>query len=112
LGQAQREALAMLFLDLHRYGYIVGWILGAWLFSFGLLVYRSGFLPRIIGVPLVAACFGYVADSLAPCLLPGCIDVVDRIASIPSTLGNPRQSCGFWLAEQSINHWKSQHRLS
>src|SRR6266567_4548880 len=26
-GQSQREALAMLFLDLHRYGFVVGWIL-------------------------------------------------------------------------------------
>jgi len=89
LGQPQREALAMLFLDLHRYGYIVGWILGPWLFSFGLLVYRSGFLPRILGVLLIAACFGYVADSLAPWLLPGYVNVVDRIASIPLTLGEP-----------------------
>jgi hypothetical protein len=45
--QPHREALAMLFLDLHRYGYIIGWIFGLWLFPFGLLVYRSGFLPRI-----------------------------------------------------------------
>ena len=28
LGQPQREAMAMLFLDLHRYGYIIGWSLG------------------------------------------------------------------------------------
>ena len=28
----------MLFLDLHRYGYVIGWIFGPWLFFFGLLV--------------------------------------------------------------------------
>jgi len=89
LSQAQREALAMLFLDMHRHGYIVGWILGPWLFSFGLLVFRSGFLPRILGVLLIAACFGYVADSLAPWLLPNHVGVVDRLASIALTLGEP-----------------------
>jgi hypothetical protein len=75
----QLEALAMLFLDLHRYGYVVGWILGLWLFPFGVLVFRSGFLPRILGVLLIAACFGYLADSLTPLLLPSYEDVVGRI---------------------------------
>jgi Domain of unknown function (DUF4386) len=85
----QLEAMAMLFLDLHRYGYVVGWILGLWLFPFGVLVFRSGFLPRILGVLLMAACFGYLADSLTPLLLPSYEDVVGRIANIPLTLGEP-----------------------
>jgi hypothetical protein len=38
LGDPQREAMAMLFLDLHRYRYVIGWIVGPWLFFFGLLV--------------------------------------------------------------------------
>ena len=89
LGQTQREAMAMLFLDLHRYGYIIGWIFGPWLFFLGLLVFKSGFLPRILGVLLMAACFGYVADSLAPLLLPSYATLVGRIANIPLTLGEP-----------------------
>src|SRR5205807_10122756 len=68
-GQPQREAMAMLFLDLHRYGYVIGWIFGPWLFFFGLLVFKSGFLPRILGVLLIAACFGYLADGLTPLTL-------------------------------------------
>jgi hypothetical protein len=85
----QLEAMAMLFLDLHRYGYAVGWILGLWLFPFGILVFRSGFLPRILGILLIAACFGYLADSLSPLLLPSYQDLVGRIANIPLTLGEP-----------------------
>ena len=85
----QLEAMAMLFLDLHRYGYIVGWILGIWFIPLGVLVFRSGFLPRILGVLLIAACFGYLADSLTPLLLPGYEGVVGRIASILLTLGEP-----------------------
>ena len=85
----QLEALAMLFLDLHRYGYVVGWIFGLWLFPFGVLVFRSGFLPRILGVLLIAACVGYLADSLTPLLLPSYEDAVGRIANIPLTLGEP-----------------------
>jgi len=89
LGQPQRDAVAMLFLDLHRYGYIIGWIFGPWLFFFGLLVFKSGFLPRILGVLLIAACFGYLADSLTPLLLPSYANIVGRFASIALTLGEP-----------------------
>ena len=82
--QPQRGSLAMLFLDLHRYGYVVGWIFGPWLFHLGALIFRSGFLPRIIGVLLIAAGFGYLADSVTPLLLPSYANVVDRFASIRS----------------------------
>jgi hypothetical protein len=54
----------MLFLNLQRGGIHVAEIFwGLWLFPLGMLVYRLGFLPRILGVLLMAACFGYLADS-------------------------------------------------
>ncbi len=89
LDRRQAEAMAMLFLDLHRYGYTIGWIFGLWLFPFGVLVFRSGFLPRILGVLLIAAGFGYLADSFTPLLLPSYADIVGRFASITLTLGEP-----------------------
>ena len=36
----------------------------------GYLVFKSGFLPRIIGILLIIAGFGYVIDSFALFLLP------------------------------------------
>lgn len=89
LSQPQRQDLAALFLDLHGYGYTVAWIFGPWLFFLGVLVYRSNFLPRFLGVLLVAACFGYVTESLAPWLAPGYVHAVDRIASVATALGEP-----------------------
>ena len=88
-SQPQRQAMAMLLLDMHRHGYVIGWIFGPWLFFFGLLVFNSGFLPRFLGVLLIAACIGYVADSLTPLLLPSYANLVGRIASITLTLGEP-----------------------
>ena len=79
----------MLFLDLHRYGFVVGWIFGLWLFPFGVLVFKSGFLPRILGVLLIVAGFGSLADSLIPLLLPSYENMVGRLAGIPLTLGEP-----------------------
>jgi len=100
----QLQAMAMLFLDLHQYGYIVGWILGPWLFPFGVLVFKSGFLPRILGVLLIAACFSYMADSFTSLLLPSYQGLVGRIANIPLTLGEP--AIILWLL---IRGAKDQH---
>jgi hypothetical protein len=87
--QPQRESLAMVFLGLRGYGYDVGWIFGLWLFHFGVCVWKSRFLPRFLGVLLIAACFGYLAVSLTPLLLPSYANLVGRIANIPLTLGEP-----------------------
>jgi hypothetical protein len=67
----QRDALAMLFLRLHNQGeYISEIFWGVWLFPFGLLVFRSGFLPRFLGVWLVIACFAWIALSLTAQFFP------------------------------------------
>ena len=67
----QREALAMLFLNLHHYGLVVSEIFwGLWLFPLSLLVYRSRFLPRFLGVWLTLAGFAWVILSLTGILLP------------------------------------------
>src|SRR6184192_2569042 len=51
IDKPQRDALAMLFVRLHSHGHFINEIFwGLWLFPFGLLVFQSGFLPRILGV--------------------------------------------------------------
>src|SRR5258708_7567008 len=44
---------------------------GLWLLPFGLLVYRSRFLPRFLGVWLMIACFAYLALSFSGLLFLG-----------------------------------------
>lgn len=57
--------LVSVFLDFHAYGIIIVQIFwGLWLFPLGYLIYRSDFLPKIIGVTLMVGCFGYLADSM------------------------------------------------
>ena len=67
----QLQALVPLFLDLHEHGItIAGIFWSLWLFPMGYLVFKSGFLPRILGVLLIIAGFGYLIDSFAVFLLP------------------------------------------
>jgi hypothetical protein len=61
----------MLFLRLHDHQNTAAEILwGAWLFPLGILVYRSRFLPRFLGVWLVINGFAYVIMSFTGLLLP------------------------------------------
>jgi hypothetical protein len=79
----QLDSMAMLFLRLHGYGISVPEIFwGLWLIPFGLLVYKSGFLPRILGVLLIVACFGNLADSLVSFGVMPFADTVSSVASI------------------------------
>ena len=67
----QRDALGMLFIRLHTQGIFIDEMFwGLWLFPFGLLVFRSGFLPRFIGVWLMINCFGYVILSVIALFFP------------------------------------------
>ncbi len=43
---------------------------GLWLFPFGFLVYKSGFLPKFFGIFLMAGCFGYLIDFTGLALFP------------------------------------------
>jgi len=62
----QLQALGYLFLRLHSRGSNIAFIFwGLWLFPLGYLVFKSGFLPRILGVLLMIACFGYLINSFA-----------------------------------------------
>jgi Domain of unknown function (DUF4386) len=83
----QRDALAMLFLNLHHYGLVVAEIFwGLWLFPLGLLVYRSRFLPRFLGVWLILAGVAWVVLSLTGILLPQYLDKVDTFSQ-PAVIG-------------------------
>lgn len=81
----QLNALVMTFLELHDYGMTAVEIFwGLWLFPFGVLVYRSRFLPRVLGALLIFSCFAYVAHSLTTLLMP---QLDYRTSSILGSLG-------------------------
>ena len=83
----QRDALAMLFLRLHHQEIVAAEILwGLWLFPLAILVYRSRFLPRFLGVWLIINGFAYLTMSFTGLLLPQYEDMVSNLA-FPALLG-------------------------
>ena len=86
-SKPQRDALAMLFLRLHGQQIVAAEILwGLWLFPLAILVLRSGFLPRFLGVWLIVNGFAYLIMSLTGLLLPHYEDAVSN-AAFPALLG-------------------------
>jgi len=101
IDRPQREAFTRLFLSLHHQLDLANMIFwGLWLLPFGLLVYRSRFLPRILGVWLIAGCFAWVALSFAGLLFPQYEDTAYTITQ-PVALGEV--ALMLWLVIMGAN---------
>jgi len=93
--RAQREAMAMLFLRMHGLGFVVASIFwGLWLFPFGMLVIRCGFIPRLFGVLLWVAGVAYLASAFATLVVPAIAPFVNRYALLLEVAEVP---IIFWL---------------
>ena len=69
---------------------------GLWLLPFGYLVFRSGFLPRILGLCLMAGCFGYVINLFGLILVPDySASTVASVLRLPASIGEI--GIGLWL---------------
>jgi hypothetical protein len=85
--QPQRNALAMLFLHLHDQEIVAAESLwGLWLFPLAILVHKSRFLPRFLGVWLILNGFAFVAMCVTGLLWPQYADLVFRLGR-PARLG-------------------------
>ena len=61
---------------------------GLWLFPFGYLVFKSGFLPKILGVLLMLGCFGYLINFVGHTLIPSYSKIgISSYISLPASLG-------------------------
>lgn len=89
-------AMAMAFLELREYGIVVVsayW--GLWLFPFGLLVMKSGFFPRILGIVLIIAGFADVVGSFIALLAPDFAEDLSWFLLVPEVAGE--LSMMLWL---------------
>ena len=68
----QLQAFVLLFLDLHRHGLMMAQLFyAAWLFPLGYLVFKSVFLPKLLGILLMIHCATWLLTFLQFFLFPG-----------------------------------------
>lgn len=85
----QLHAQVMLSLDAYSNGLLVLKIFwGLWLLPFGYLVFKSGFLPRVLGILLMMGCFSYLIDFLGGMLFSGYTETaMASFVRLPAAVG-------------------------
>jgi hypothetical protein len=97
----QLDALALGFLNSNNNGNnVAGAFWGLWLFPFGILVIKSGFFPRILGILLLVAGFAYLTTSVTSIVFPAYEHLVSQLA-MPLGLGE--FPIIFWLLIKGAN---------
>lgn len=79
----------MLYLDYYANGIQIASIFwGLWLFPLGYLVFKSDFLPKALGILLMAGCFGYLINFTGRFLYPGYSELgISGFISMPGSIG-------------------------
>lgn len=81
------DALTLLLLDLHHYGYILGGVFfGLWLLPMGYVAYRSNMFPRLLGVLLIIGAFTFIADPLIVFTLPDAPGMLRDAMALPPSI--------------------------
>jgi hypothetical protein len=104
----QLQALALIALKMHTRGYnIAGVFFGVYCLMIGYLVFRSGFLPRVLGVLMVIGGISYVIDSSANFLSP---TLADRLPDLTVFGGIAELALCLWLMVMGVNapKWKEK----
>lgn len=85
----QLNSQVLFYLNQYDNGILIAMVFwGLWLFPFGYLVYRSGFLPKFLGVLLMLGCFGYLINFTGNVLLNNYAQIgIAKYVSMPATLG-------------------------
>jgi hypothetical protein len=105
----QQQALALMFLELRAQGFDICLVFfGFYCILIGYLIFRSTFLPKILGVLMAIAGLGYLINSFATFLSPAfAIHLIPYVLA-PGLLGEG--SLTVWLLAVGVNvqRWKEQ----
>jgi hypothetical protein len=82
ISMEQIQTQVMLLLKSYSNGLqVIQLFWGLWLFPFGYLAFKSGYVPKVFGVLLMLGCLGYMTKFFGAILFPG--------FDIPSFVGKP-----------------------
>jgi len=87
LGAAGSNALVLLLLDIHHYGFLIAQIFfGLWLVPLGFLAYRSGLFPKALGGALVIGGACYLVGMVAVFLAPDSGEKINSLITVPCSI--------------------------
>ena len=105
----QIQSQVMLYLNQYDNGLrIVHIFSGLWLFPFGYLVFKSGFLPKFLGILLMLGCFGYLINFLGNTLISNYSEIgIASYIQLPASLGEI--GICFWLLIMGVKENKREN---
>jgi hypothetical protein len=104
---AQLQALVLLFLNAYEaVALIWGAFFGLHTLLLGYVVYESGFVPRILGVLMVLASFGYLLDSFGTFLLPQYDALYASVVVVLALLGELPLALWLLMMGVNVNQWE------
>ena len=109
LTPEQLQALAYMPIGLQTISYdISGVFFGFYGLSIGYLVFRSTFLPRVIGVLLAIGALAYLTYSFASFLSPGFADHLVPYIQLPSLVGEGSFCLWLLIVGLNVQRWKER----
>ncbi|MBN2720098.1 MAG: DUF4386 domain-containing protein [Proteobacteria bacterium] len=97
----QLNSLALLSLETHRYGYLIGGaFFGFHCLLLGYLLLKSDLFPGILGVLMVLASLGYLAESFGNFLFPGHEALLTLTVAVPAVIAEV--SLCLWLVIRGV----------
>jgi hypothetical protein len=99
LGLNSRQAIAMLYYSLYEHGYMIGQVFFAlWVLPLGVLIYKSGFIPKVLGVLFVIETILGFLSVFVHFLVPN--QSIETILLMPGTIAE--FAFMFWLLIRGI----------
>ena len=107
---AQSNALVSLFLEAHSFGFTIGIaFLVIHVFALGVLIYQSGFFPKVLGILFLIAGVGYLLDTIGLLFIGGYTTTPDLIAM---AIAAAEIAFPLWLLVKGVNLQGWQRRIS
>ena len=104
----QLQALAMLSLNLYQNGFMISQMfLNLWLFPLGYLVFKSGFLPRILGILLIIDGFAILIWYFQFFFFPG-YEVISTIALAESFIAEGLLCVWLLIKGVDVDAWEKR----
>lgn len=100
----QVKSMVMLYLDQYENGMrMVHIFSGLWLLPFGYLVYKSGFLPKVLGILLILGGMGYLINFMGNTLVSNYSEMgIASYIRLPASIGEI--GICFWLLVMGIKN--------